>query len=73
MDGGAWWAIVHVVTKSQTHLSNFTNVNNILKSGIPHCSYPHFRTQESKVYRGHIQLKNHKTKQHNLEMAKGSE
>ena len=24
MDGGAWWAAVHVVAKSQTRLSNFT-------------------------------------------------
>ena len=24
MDGGAWWAVVHGVTKSQTQLSNFT-------------------------------------------------
>ena len=24
MDGGAWWAIVHGVTKSQTRLSNYT-------------------------------------------------
>ena len=24
MDRGAWWAIVHGVTKSQTRLSNFT-------------------------------------------------
>ena len=24
MDGGAWWAAVHEVTKSQTRLSNFT-------------------------------------------------
>ena len=24
MDGGAWWATVHGVTKSQTRLSNFT-------------------------------------------------
>ena len=24
MDGGAWWARVHGVTKSQTRLSNFT-------------------------------------------------
>ena len=24
MDGGAWWAAVHGVTKSQTWLSNFT-------------------------------------------------
>ena len=24
VDGGAWWAAVHVVAKSQTRLSNFT-------------------------------------------------
>ena len=24
MDGGAWWATVHVVAKSQTRLSDFT-------------------------------------------------
>ena len=24
MDGGAWWAAVHVITKSRTRLSNFT-------------------------------------------------
>ena len=24
MDGGAWWATVHEVTKSQTRLSDFT-------------------------------------------------
>ena len=24
MDGGAWWAIVHGVTKSQTRLSDYT-------------------------------------------------
>ena len=24
MDGGAWWAAVHEVAKSQTRLSNFT-------------------------------------------------
>ena len=25
MDGGAWWATVHGVTKSRTQLSNFTS------------------------------------------------
>ena len=25
MDGGAWWATVHGVTKSQTRLSDFTH------------------------------------------------
>ena len=27
MDGGAWWATVHRVTKSQTRLSNFTSLH----------------------------------------------
>ena len=26
MDGGAWWAIVHGVTKSRTQLSDFTTM-----------------------------------------------
>ena len=26
MDGGAWWATVHRVAKSQTGLSNFTSL-----------------------------------------------
>ena len=26
MDGGAWWATVHWVTKSRTRLSNFTSL-----------------------------------------------
>ena len=27
MDGGAWWATVHGVAKSQTRLSNFTSLH----------------------------------------------
>ena len=27
IDGGAWWATVHRVTKSQTQLSNFTSLS----------------------------------------------
>ena len=27
MDGGAWWATVHGVTKSRTQLSDFTSLN----------------------------------------------
>ena len=30
MDGGAWWATVHGVTKSQTQLSDFTFTFTIL-------------------------------------------
>ena len=30
MDGGAWWATVHGVAKSQAQLSNFTSLFNVL-------------------------------------------
>ena len=30
MDGGAWWATVHGVAKSQTRLSNFTFIFTFL-------------------------------------------
>ena len=35
MAGGAWWATVHGVAKSQTQLSDFTSLNqyHILKKG----------------------------------------
>ena len=35
MDGGAWWATVHGVTKSQTQLSDFT----LLVVGTQICSF----------------------------------
>ena len=28
MEGGAWWATVHGVTKSQTRLSDFTSLTS---------------------------------------------
>ena len=31
MDGGAWWAAVHRVTKSQTRLSDFTSLESLGK------------------------------------------
>ena len=30
MDGGAWWATVHGVTRSQTRLSDFTSLHPLL-------------------------------------------
>ena len=30
MDGGAWWAIVHKIAKSQTRLNDFTSLFNVL-------------------------------------------
>ena len=32
MDGGAWWAAVHGVAKSQTRLSDFTTYMDMYKS-----------------------------------------
>ena len=34
MDKGAWWAIVHGVTKSRTQLSNFTSLHSILRKDM---------------------------------------
>ena len=31
MDGEAWWATVHGVAKSQTQLSDFTSLHNLLQ------------------------------------------
>ena len=42
MDGGAWWAAVHGVTKSGTRLSDFTftfqNFHALEKEMAPHSS-----------------------------------
>ena len=41
MDGGAWWAAVHGVTKSQIQLSNFTftfHFPALVKEMAPHSS-----------------------------------
>ena len=36
MDGGAWWATVHGVAKSQTGLSDFTHsLTHTFKGGFP--------------------------------------
>ena len=32
MDGGAWWATVHGITKSLTQLSDFATVHGVTKS-----------------------------------------
>ena len=41
MEGGAWWAAVHGVSKSQTRLSNFTfpfHFHALEKEMAPHSS-----------------------------------
>ena len=54
MDGGAWWATVHGVTKNQTRLSNFMEeVSSILAWRIPWTEEPgklqSIALQESRV------------------------
>ena len=36
MDGGAWWATVHGVAKSQTRLSDFTSLHFNSTQSLPH-------------------------------------
>ena len=46
MDGGAWWAAVHGVGKSQTRLSNFTftfHFHTLEKEMATHSSVPAWR------------------------------
>ena len=40
MDGGAWWAAVHGVAKSQTRLSDFTFTFHFLAWRIPGTGEP---------------------------------
>ena len=34
VDGGAWWATVHGVTKSWTQQSNFTYINTVINKNF---------------------------------------
>ena len=48
MDGGAWWAAVHGVSKSQTRLSDFTftfHFHALEKEMATHCSVLAWRIQ----------------------------
>ena len=52
MDGGAWWATVHGVAKSQTRLSNFTftfHSHTLEKEMTTHSSVPAWRIPGSLV------------------------
>ena len=44
MDGGAWWAAVHGVTKSRTLLSNFTSLHGLVR-GLPRDSMVNIHLQ----------------------------
>ena len=50
MDGGAWWAAVHRVTKSRTQLSDFTftfHFHALEKEMATHSSVLAWRIQET--------------------------
>ena len=50
MDGGAWWAAVHGVTKSRTRLSDFSftfHFHTLEKEMATHSSVPVFLPGES--------------------------
>ena len=52
MDGGAWWAVVHGVTKSRTRLSDFTfpfHFNSLEKEMAIHSSVLAWRIPGSLV------------------------
>ena len=51
MDGGAWWAVVHGVTKSQKRLSDFTFFLSIVPFGEGNGT-PVFLPGESHGWRG---------------------
>ena len=52
MDGGAWWAIVHGVTKSRTQLTNFTIFGQFsLQQPEGACEHP--RQVSSRLYLQH--------------------
>ena len=44
MDGGAWWATVHRVAKSQIRLSNFTFIHIYMHVCIYMHTYTHMHT-----------------------------
>ena len=48
MDGGAWWAAVHGVAKSQTRLSDFTFFLSFFLSFMDILSL----TKEARIYNG---------------------
>ena len=50
MDGGAWWARVHGVAKSQTQLSNFTSlIVNTANNNNRNFAFTHDDTSDIKI------------------------
>ena len=65
MDGGAWWATVHGVTKSWTRLSNFTftfHFHALEKEMAAHSSVLAWRTQGTREPGGLPSMGSHRVR-----------
>ena len=65
MDGGAWWAAVHGVTKSQTWLSNFTftfHFHALEKEMATHSSILAWRISRTEEPGGLLSLGSHRVR-----------
>ena len=63
MDGGAWWAAVHGVTKSQTRLSDLTftfHFHTLEKAMATHSSVLAWRIPEMKEPGGLLSMGSHR-------------
>ena len=63
MDGGAWWAAVHGVAKSQTQLSNFTftfHFHALEKDMATHSSVPAWRIPGTGAPGGLLSMGSHR-------------
>ena len=66
MDGGAWWATVHVVLKSRTGLSNFTftfHFHALEKEMVTHSSVLAWRISETVKPGGLLSMGSHRVGQ----------
>ena len=62
MDGGAWWAVVHGVAKSQTRLNDFTftfHFHALEKEMAPHSSVLAWRTPGTREPGGLPSMRSH--------------
>ena len=49
MDGGAWWATVHRVTKSRTRLSDFTSLHLVIRRRSEHICWKQKATPKASI------------------------
>ena len=63
MDGGAWWATVHGVTKSRTQLSDFTFHFHALEEMATHSSVLAWRIPGTGETGGLLSMGSHRVRQ----------